>query len=326
LDGGAKVAAISTDEADVRRLLDLLALLPAMDAETGGVAGVRRLHPNLDPDQVEKEGAEWWDRFAQLHHPDEMDGHYCRVHLLPYALRMLEGKATEQDVWNLAQYSLLFFDVADRAECCEHLDVVVAHIPVPAGGAGRRWAESVAEVAWRLYVPRQARYRVHEGLAAWPQPVAEQVGPGARRRGSRPRRAASGPGSGKPHIIGPARGLRRGPGTGVLIRASPRRGAPATAAAHRAQPGGEVGQVVGVRPAGAGRAAGQEALDQVPRAGGGGRAHVVMGGSPCQGFCVYGDAVMYRAIGGMLMMDVGTLLLNAIHLDQEVIAAIHNAA
>jgi hypothetical protein len=51
-----------------------------------------------------------------------------------------------------------------------------------------------------------------------------------------------------------------------------------------------------------------------------------MGGSPCQGFCVYGDAVMYRAIGGMLMMDVGTLLLNAIHLDQEVIAAIHNAA
>jgi hypothetical protein len=170
MNQGAKMAAISTDDTDVRWLLDLLRLLPAMTADVPrDVVHEREIHPALDVGEVEKEAAEWWDRFGELH-PDRIDrGRYPRVHLLPYALRIVEGKADDEDVRSLAQYCLLLFDVADLPECCEHLDVVVqSHIP-QRGRAGRRWAESVTEVAWRLYVPRQAHGRLREGLAAWPE-------------------------------------------------------------------------------------------------------------------------------------------------------------
>jgi len=51
--------------------------------------------------------------------------------------------------------------------------LVTTFDPRPPGSCGRRWAESVVDVAWRLWVPRQARNRIREGLAAWPQQPAD---------------------------------------------------------------------------------------------------------------------------------------------------------
>lgn len=165
------MAAIWTDDVAARWLLDLLALLPAMTAEAQGLAE-RRVDPNLDAAEVEERGAEWWDRYAKLHQGPDGEGRYYRAHLFPYALRIINGTADEEDTRHLAEYCLLFFDVADQPECCELLEEVVVSTfdPQPEGSLGRRWAQSVVEAAWRLWVPRQARMRLREGLAAWPVP------------------------------------------------------------------------------------------------------------------------------------------------------------
>jgi hypothetical protein len=169
------VAAISTDDRDVRWLLDLLAMLPPMNAETNEeFFGEREVDHALDGQEVEQRGAEWWKRYAKVH--SEAFGHngqgrYYRTHLLKYAFPIVKGKADDEDVRHLAEYCMTFFDVADRPECCELLEeaVVSSFTPQPSGSCGRRWAESVVDVAWRLWVPRQAGNRVREGLAAWPQ-------------------------------------------------------------------------------------------------------------------------------------------------------------
>jgi hypothetical protein len=166
------MAAISTDEADVRWLLDLLALLPAMTLGASGLPE-RRVDPNLDDAEVVKDGADWWEKYAKVHvkpYRQIGKGLYYRSSLFPYALRIVNGEAEQEHVRRLAEYCLLFFDVADRPECCELLEkvVVTSFAPQPPGSCGRRWAESVVDVAWRLWVPRQARNRIREGLAAWP--------------------------------------------------------------------------------------------------------------------------------------------------------------
>jgi hypothetical protein len=83
----------------------------------------------------------------------------------------VDGEADDEDVRHLAEYCMLFFDVADRPECCELLEEVLTttFTPRPAGSLGRRWAQSVVEVAWRLWVPREARNCIRQGLGAWPQ-------------------------------------------------------------------------------------------------------------------------------------------------------------
>jgi hypothetical protein len=163
------LAAIWTDDVAARWLLDLLALLPAMTAGVDGLAA-RRVDPNLDPAEVEESGAQWWDMYAKAHEGPLGEGGYYRAHLLPYALRIVNGTAREEDTRHLAEYCLLFFDVAHRPECCKLLEeaVVTTFPPKPEGSAGQRWAQSVVEAAWRLWVPRQARNRLREGLAAWP--------------------------------------------------------------------------------------------------------------------------------------------------------------
>jgi hypothetical protein len=158
-------------------LTDLLAMLPPMTAGTlEGTVAERKVDPALDSDEVEKDGAEWWEGYAKVHaqegrHPE---GRYYRSSLWSFAQRVVDGVAVEEDVRRLAEYCLLFFDVADRPGCWEQLDVVASsYVPHPPGTAGRRWAESVMEVAWRLYARRQSRRRVGDGLAAWPQQPGE---------------------------------------------------------------------------------------------------------------------------------------------------------
>jgi hypothetical protein len=51
--------------------------------------------------------------------------------------------------------------------------LVTSFTPRPPGSCGRRWAESVVDVAWWLWVPRQTRDRFGEGLAAWPEEPAD---------------------------------------------------------------------------------------------------------------------------------------------------------
>ncbi len=93
-----KEAAISSDEADVRWLVDLLALLPAMTLDAKGLTE-RRVDPNLDAAEVEESGAEWWKRYAKVHaEPYGLsgEGRYYRSHLFPYALRIVDGRRTER--------------------------------------------------------------------------------------------------------------------------------------------------------------------------------------------------------------------------------------
>jgi hypothetical protein len=163
------VAAIWTDEGAARWLLDLLGLLPAMNAGVRDL-GRRRFDLAVDPNDVESDGAEWWDRYATAHQGPTGDGGYYRSHLLSYALAIVKGKADEETTRRLAEYCLLFFDVADRAECCELLaeQLVGTCDPRPAGSLGRLWARSVMEAAWRLWVPREARSRQLHGEGPWP--------------------------------------------------------------------------------------------------------------------------------------------------------------
>ena len=164
------MAAIWTDEGAGRWLLDLLGLLPAMNAGVRDL-GRRRLDRALDPNDVEREGAEWWDRYARAHQGPTGDGSYYRSHLLTYALAIVKGKADEETTRRLAEYCLLFFDVADRTECCELLEeqLVRTFDPQPPGSLGRLWARSVVEAAWRLWVPRESRNRERSGEGPWPQ-------------------------------------------------------------------------------------------------------------------------------------------------------------
>jgi hypothetical protein len=166
------------DDPDVRWLLDLLALLPAM---TLGAMRLpqRRVDPNLDATEVEERGAEWWERYAKVHvepYGRIPEGTYYRGHLFPWALKIVRGEADLEDVRRLAEYCLLFFDVADRPECYELLEEVVVNsfTPQPSGSCGRRWAQSVIDVAWRLWVRGAARDRFGEDLAAWPRGVAAE--------------------------------------------------------------------------------------------------------------------------------------------------------
>lgn len=171
------MAAISTDDADVRWLLDLLALLPAMTLGARSLPE-REVDPNLDAVEVDERGAEWWERYAKVHvEPYGLipQGTYYRGSLFPWALRIVQGEAGEEQVRRLAEYCLLFFDVADRPECCELLEEVVVDrfTPQPRGSCGRRWAASVVDVAWRLWVRGAAQNRFREDLAAWPRGVTD---------------------------------------------------------------------------------------------------------------------------------------------------------
>ena len=162
------------DDRDVRHLLDLLAMLPPMNAGTSEeFFGQREVDPRLDRAEVEQRGAEWWKTYAKVHAEPQGhsgEGRYYRTHLLKYAFPILKGEADAEDVRHLAEYCLMFFEVADRPECCELLDVVTTTFhPEPAGSCGRRWAQSVIDVAWRLWVPRQASNSILEGRGAWPQ-------------------------------------------------------------------------------------------------------------------------------------------------------------
>jgi hypothetical protein len=57
-----------SDERDVRWPLDLLAMLPPMNAETNEeFFGQREVDPALNGQEVEQRGAAWWTKYAKVH-------------------------------------------------------------------------------------------------------------------------------------------------------------------------------------------------------------------------------------------------------------------
>lgn len=131
---------VSPNDPDVRLLLDLIDLLDVsllVNYEDGDTSSL-------------------WDAYARAHH-GVWNGHYYVSSLIPFYRRLSQGEGDQEDVRRLAEYCLTFFSVADNPELCGILEGGVGDIPPnPAGTAGRRWAQSICEVAWRLYVPREA--------------------------------------------------------------------------------------------------------------------------------------------------------------------------
>lgn len=126
------------DDTELARLLDLLALLPP-----------------ADPDD------EWWQDFAAVQAPGDVDpADYVTSKVRGYIRNVTtrEGQNRNQDVHDLAQYCLMFFDTTDP-RVLTVLDRIVDYPPAQASTNGRRWAQDVATTAWRLYVPREAARR-----------------------------------------------------------------------------------------------------------------------------------------------------------------------
>lgn len=123
---------------DVDLLLDLLDLIP---------------YPDID------DHGEFWENVSAALggrlEPDYMVGK-----LAPHIEALTNGTATVFQLLQLTSYCLMFFD-GDRPELWAVLDTVGTR-PGLTGAAGRRWAQSVSDVAWRLYVPLRAAERRQE--------------------------------------------------------------------------------------------------------------------------------------------------------------------
>jgi hypothetical protein len=120
---------------DIDLLLDLLDLIP---------------YPDLD------RHGEFWEKVATAL-GGQREASYIVGKLALHIERLTDGSATTYDVHELAGYCLMFFD-GERPDLWAVLDQA-GNWPVPEGTTGRRWATSVCEVAWRLYVPLRAADR-----------------------------------------------------------------------------------------------------------------------------------------------------------------------
>ncbi len=118
----------------------------------------------LLPDSTERN---WWDRYAYLHHQMKFggaghswSGDYLSGSIEAYE-QIVSGGRTEpptlDQVRKLAEYCLLFFDVADDQALCEHLSRWVA--PSRSVPAGRRWAQQVCENAFWLWAQGEGNVR-----------------------------------------------------------------------------------------------------------------------------------------------------------------------
>jgi hypothetical protein len=122
------VAHAPPQEADVQYLLQLLRLLPPL-----------------------RSGENVWVDFNQA------TAGYDFLHDLEWmnqaAERLASGAGTSADIRSLAGGCLAHFNVADNPDACRVLDrgSFDFHPGVP-GTNGARWASSVCETAWRLYV------------------------------------------------------------------------------------------------------------------------------------------------------------------------------
>lgn len=119
------------NHSDVKRLRDLLLLLrlPAPEEEFFQPYGAA-LGPNFDT-------------------------RYLREKLTVVNKKLASSHLDSDDVLYVASYCLMFFDVADNPEACEVL-ACISGIHGLGRAAGARWANSVSEAAWRLFVPLEA--------------------------------------------------------------------------------------------------------------------------------------------------------------------------
>ena len=120
---------------DVNHLLELLDLLPV---------------PDLDDHQ------DFWEAFAQAHWTRWQAAYF--VEKLAVGIEELDtDPANAARARELAGYCLVFFDGENSA-----LWKVLDQAPPSYGSNGRRFAESVCEVAWRIYVPLESSRRREE--------------------------------------------------------------------------------------------------------------------------------------------------------------------
>ena len=126
---------------DVKQLLGLISLLPPVDVEAPG-------GPPIDP-------VGFWVKYSDAH-PQKYGG-YIGMKLAAHLAAVQRGDAGWEAVRDLCGYCLMFFDVADEVQCVTLLDTVVGgrSSAVRPGSLGRRWADSVCQVAWRLFVAIQ---------------------------------------------------------------------------------------------------------------------------------------------------------------------------
>src|SRR5690348_8020530 len=97
--------------------------------------------------------SDFWTDYAEAH-PGDWDGHYITEKLMHWPAKVREPNASWYDVLRLSAYCLAFFDVGDHRPAHEILDRISGPYlgSIAPGAVGRRWAASVSEVAWRLYV------------------------------------------------------------------------------------------------------------------------------------------------------------------------------
>jgi hypothetical protein len=115
-------------EADVQYLLQLLRLLPPLRSGENVWVDFNRATAGYDF----LHDLEWMNQAAE---------------------RLASGAGTSADIRSLAGGCLAHFNVADNPDACRVLDrgSFDFHPGVP-GTNGARWASSVCETAWRLYV------------------------------------------------------------------------------------------------------------------------------------------------------------------------------
>lgn len=129
---------------DVRRLVDLLALLPRM--------------------QTDEENP-WWRDYVEAHGSPWDWEYYCRS-LVPFCRYVAGGSTDPEDLMRLAGYCLMFFSVADRPDCWRRLDMVAGQASAyPSGSIGRRWAENVCDLALRVFA--QASQATRSARPPW---------------------------------------------------------------------------------------------------------------------------------------------------------------
>ncbi|EIV90903.1 hypothetical protein [Frankia sp. QA3] len=116
----------------MKLLLDLLDLLPTPDLDDQG---------------------EFWEAFSRAQEGG-LQADYIVGKLAVWAARAHEEPANSYYAHELADYCLMFFDGESQAMWELLGDRVAA-----GGRSGRRFAESVCETAWLIYVPLQAAMR-----------------------------------------------------------------------------------------------------------------------------------------------------------------------
>ncbi|ONH55438.1 hypothetical protein CcI49_28350 [Frankia sp. CcI49] len=126
---------LPADRSDIDLLLDLLDLLPAPYLKTNG---------------------DFWTAASNARWMDN-DPAYIVGKLAWYIHRLSTDEASAGDARDLASYCLMFFD-GEQPAMWSVLDQEVGYSGVE-GAAGRRLADAICAVAWRIYVPAEAEQR-----------------------------------------------------------------------------------------------------------------------------------------------------------------------